>query len=255
MKKNVLVTLSLLIVTSLFLSACQTIPFLDKLPFVDIVQGTGEVISETRDVSGFNQVRLNGAGRLIITQGSSESLEIQAEDNIINELTSEVSDNTLILGLEERPWRKQLIPTKVIIYNLTVTDLSDITFNGAGDLEVSALETTSLNVVINGAGQIKIEDLMANDVSVSIAGTGSITISGQVATQTVSIEGAGNYQAGDLQTRSTEIKIAGLGNGTVWAVETLDVTIDGGGSVNYYGSPNVTQEINGVGNINNRGEK
>ena len=35
----------------------------------------------------------------------------------------------------------------------------------------------------------------------------------------------------------------------------LNLTIEGGGTVNYYGSPSVTQDISGLGDINSRGDK
>ena len=248
MNKKYFWTLSLMIIASVVLSACQ-------LPFVDVVRGSGNLVTETREVSGFNKIRLDGAGRLVVTQGSSESLEIEAEDNIIGELTSDVQGDTLILGFQDQPWQTSLIPTEIITYNLMVTDLTDITFNGAGDFTMDSLETSTLNLDINGAGQYNIADLMADSLSVEITGTGTISIGGQVETQTVDIDGAGNYQAGDLETTSTEITINGLGNGTVWATDTLEITINGAGNLNYYGNPSVTEDVSGAGDINNQGEK
>ena len=248
MNKKYFLTLSMLIIASVMLSACQ-------LPFVDVIRGSGNLTTENREVSGFNEIRLDGAGRLVVTQGSTESLVIEAEDNIINELTSDVQGNTLVLGFQDQPWQTSLIPTRTITYTLTVSDLTDITFNGAGDFSMDRLETSSLNLDINGAGQYNIAELMADSLSVEITGTGTISIAGQVTTQTVNIDGAGNYQAADLQTVSTEITINGLGNGTVWASDTLDITINGAGNLNFYGNPSVTQDISGAGDINNQGEK
>jgi len=248
MKTNRTIATAIFIISVLVLSAC-------RLPFVDVTRGSGDLVTESREVSGFSEIRLDGAGRLVITQGETESLEIEAEDNIINELTSEVRGNTLVLGIEEQLWRNTVIPTKGITYTLMVTDLTAITFNGAGDLEMGSLDTSSLELVINGAGQINLDELTADSLTVQISGTGTIDIRGQVSSQAVTIDGAGNYEAGDLQTSSTTIDINGLGNGTVWVSDSLDVTIDGGGTVNYYGSPSLTQEINGVGDINSRGEK
>jgi hypothetical protein len=248
MKTNRYIAITILILTVLVLSAC-------RLPFVDVVRGSGDLVTESRAVSGFNEVRLDGAGRLVITQGESETLEIEAEDNIIDELNSEVSGQTLVLGFQERFLRTSILPTRNITYTLTVTDLTSITFNGAGELEMDSLDTPALELVINGAGQINLDDLMADSLTVQISGTGTVNIGGQVTSQSVNIDGAGNYSAEDLQTETTEVDINGLGNGTVWATQTLSITINGGGSLNYYGSPNVTQEINGVGDINNLGDK
>jgi hypothetical protein len=58
-----------------------------------------------------------------------------------------------------------------------------------------------------------------------------------------------------LGTSSTTVDINGLGNATVWATETLDISIDGGGNLRYYGLPQITQDINGFSDIDNLGEK
>jgi len=248
MKKRYLIVLTLLLLTSLSLSAC-------RLPFINIVRGSGNVITESREVAGFDEIRLDGAGRLVITQGVTESLDIEAEDNILPELTSDVSGGTLVLGYQDKFWRKSVIPTKEILYTLTVTDLSAITFNGAAVLEMETLETSSLAITINGAGQVTFEDLTADSVSITINGTGNVSLAGEASNQMIKIDGAGNVRTGDLLTSTTSVEFNGLGNATVWVTEALDVTINGGGTLNYYGSPSVTQDINGAGDINNLGNK
>lgn len=249
MKKRNIILIPLLIASVFILSACQF------LPWFRVVRGSGTMTSESRPVSGFNAIRLDGAGRLVVTQGTSESLEIQAEDNLIGQLTSTVEDNTLVLGFQEQLWRRSILPTRQIVYTLTVTDLTRFTLNGAGELDIQALETGSLVLEINGAGNIVINNLSADDLSVTLAGTGSITISGSVTSQMISLDGAGSYQAENLQSQSTTITINGLGSGVVWATQNLQVSINGGGTVSYYGSPNVSQQITGLGDVKNLGEK
>lgn len=248
MKKISLLKISLLLIVVFLLSACS-------LPFISVVRGSGNLETETRDVSGFSKITLNGAGQLIITQGSTESLEIQAEDNVLPKLISEVKGDTLVLGYEEHTWRRSVIPTEKIVYTLTVIDLTEFTFNGAGDLQMEMLETSSLELNVNGAGNIVIGSLMADDLSVTISGTGSVQIAGEVESQSINIEGAGNYQSGDLQSQTASIQVDGLGNSTLWVINSIDITINGAGSVDYYGTPNVTQDINGLGDVSNLGEK
>jgi hypothetical protein len=249
MNKNRVLIAAFLVASLFILGACQI------LPGFGVMRGSGNLTTETRQVSGFDAVQLDGAGRLVITQGTQASLEIEAEDNLIGELTSEVRGNTLILGYRDQRWRRTIFPTRPVVYTLTVTDLTEFTLNGAADLEIGSLETSDFNLQINGAGNTVINNLSAQSLSVTIAGTGSITVSGAVTEQSVSLDGAGNYQAGDLQTQATSITINGLGNATVWAAQTLSVSINGGGSVSYYGSPDVSQQISGVGSVRNLGEK
>jgi hypothetical protein len=246
--KKILLPLSILIIASFMLSACS-------LPFINIVRGSGNLTTESRQVSGFNAVRLDGAGKLVVTQGETESLTIEAEDNIISDLESTVQGNMLVLGFQDNFWRKTIIPTRAITYTLTVKDLNKITFNGAGDLEMDELDTDSVAITINGAGQASINNLIADSVTVQISGTGNVQLAGEVNQSRVNIDGAGNVQAGDLKSANTMVIVNGVGNGTIWATQSLDVTINGGGTLGYYGAPNLTQNINGAGNINNLGDK
>jgi hypothetical protein len=248
MNRKMLLRVSILIIGSLFLSACVITGF-------NVTRGSGDLTIESRNVSGFSGVQIDGAGELVIIQGDSESLEIQAEDNIIDKLTSEVRNGTLVLGYRENFLRNTIIPTERITYTLTVIDLSEVTINGAADMEIDSLETDALALNINGAGQVSINQLMADNLTVHISGTATIEIAGQVAQQSITIDGAGNFEAGDLATSSTTVDINGLGNATVWATETLDISIDGGGNLRYYGLPHITQDINGFSDIDNLGEK
>lgn len=65
-----------------------------------VVRGSGNVVTEQRQVSGFNCIDLSGSGKLIIAQGSSEGLTIEAEDNIIGRIeTSVISSGCLTLAI------------------------------------------------------------------------------------------------------------------------------------------------------------
>lgn len=251
MKKKHFLNLSILIIVGFLLSACQ-IPFVN----VSVIRGSGDITSESRDVEPFNEIRLEGAGQLVITQGDTQSLEISAEDNIMEELTSEIVGDTLILGYRDQSWRRTVIPTEVIRYEVNVTNLVNITLNGAGEVTMEDLETDSLEIAINGAGRIEINELTGvENLEVNITGAGTIALAGEADNQSITIDGAGNYRAGDLHAATTEIEINGLGNATVWTDETLDIAINGAGNLTYYGTPDVTQNITGAGDIDNRGEK
>jgi hypothetical protein len=46
-----------------------------------------------------------------------------------------------------------------------------------------------------------------------------------------------------------------MGGAKVWVEDSLRIAISGAGSVDYYGQPNVSQDISGAGNIKSLGEK
>jgi hypothetical protein len=189
-------------------------------------EGSGTVATESREVSGFTQIKLAGFGVLNITQTGTESLSITAQDDVLPYLTSEVIDGTLELGVKSRPSLKSL---RRVEYNVTVKSLEGILLSGAGTVHVTDLQTSSLNVRISGAGDM--------------------TVKGAAQSQTVKLSGAGNYNAKDFQTESADVMITGAGNARVSASQMLTATVSGAGVISYYGSPRVNQRITGIGSI------
>jgi Putative auto-transporter adhesin, head GIN domain len=191
-----------------------------------VTKGSGKVVSQTREVSGFSKVELSGSGELTIEKTGTESLTISAEDNLLPELTSEVSDGTLTLGTKPNT---TITPTKPIIYSLTVKDLSGIAVSGSGSARVSNLTTNSLTTEISGSG--------------------TITASGTVNDQDVAISGSGDYQGEQLTSKTAKVQISGSGAASVFATDLLDVKISGSGTLTYGGNPQITQEISGSGKL------
>jgi hypothetical protein len=212
---------------------------------VGFVRGSGNVITEGRDVSDFRKVHLSGTGNLIITQGELESLTIEADDNIIPIIETDVSGAELDIGFKRG---YTFIPSTAIKFHLTVVDLDEISLNGAGNIDCEGFETKVLQFDVSGAGDLDF-DLDAERVEVIISGAGNIILSGQVDSQEIEIDGAGKYNGEDLESSECVITVSGAGSATVNVSELLDVEINGIGNVYYIGSPSVTQDISGLGKV------
>ncbi len=226
------------------------------VPFgVSIVKGSGNIITEERDVSGFDRVAVSGAGRVIVAQGNEESLAVEIDDNLMQYIETRVRGGTLELGFTDEMEHKNIVPSGSIIFRLSVIDLTAIDISGAASFEIQELDTDRLEMVLSGAGDVKINSLTAADLVVTVSGAGNIDLAGQVETQEIALTGLGNYNASDLESQEATVRISGAGSATVWARDTLDVMIGGAGDVNYFGNPTVTQNISGVGKITNRGDK
>ncbi|MBE9479786.1 MAG: DUF2807 domain-containing protein [Chloroflexi bacterium] len=192
-------------------------------------EGSGVLVTEQRDVSGFERVSFEGFGTLIIVHGSEESLTIEAEDNILPRIETKVSRGTLEIGFDTDRWQDIVRPTKSITYTLTVITLDGIALSGAGSIEASEIDAERFDVELSGAG--------------------SIDLSGFAATQEINVSGAGSYDSRELQSEHVDVNISGAGSATVWATESLDVSISGVGNVSYYGDPQVRESVSGLGNL------
>jgi len=214
------------------------------------VVGSGTAKSESRHVAGFTRVALEGEGSLTIQQTGTESLTIEADDNIVSLISSDVRNGLLTLSTSNiTPPFSFIFPRQPIHYVLTVKDLSDLTIAGSGSVTMDALATAHLAVGIFGSGSLSVQHLATTTLNATIAGSGDIRFAGQTQTQTIVIDGSGSYHGGNLASDQATIEVNGSGNVAVTVANALTVNIAGSGSVTYCGNPTLTQRVEGSGSI------
>jgi hypothetical protein len=227
--------------------ACEGIEF-------DMVQlqGSGKIATEERPVSGFNAVVLTGTGDLRIEVGTHESLKIEADDNVLPKIRSDIENGKLKIGLE----RGFSVHTRTPIrYWLTVKELKEVGLSGSGTVSTAALQADAMDVHLSGSGEIRFDQLTGNRVVSRISGSGYILIPGKVDSQDVHISGSGDYKAEDLQSRTASVSISGSGDSKLWVTEALSASIAGSGDVEYYGEPKITKSVAGSGELIPRGPR
>lgn len=192
-------------------------------------EGSGVVVQEARPISSFDVVSFNGVGEVVIRQGDAVRLEVQAEDNVLPHLVTEVRGDALQISFDTERWSNFIRPTEPIRFAVTTPSLTGLKLAGLGDIQVLALNGERLDVALSGAGRI------------ALAGT--------VDEQVVNVSGAGTYDAGGLASHRATVNMSGAGRATLWVQEALDVNISGVGSVGYYGAPRVRQSITGLGSL------
>lgn len=216
------------------------------------LRGSGKVISEKRDVRGFRRVELAGSGELSIGQGNTESLSVEADDNILPRIKTDVVGDRLRIGIEHGV---SIHPTAPIRYNLVVRDLAGLELSGSGKIIAGTLHCSDLAVDLSGSGSIRLDQLSADNLRAEIDGSGSIEIPGKVTHQDVQISGSGSYHARDLESRSAKVSIDGSGDATIWVHDSLSSDISGSGNVGYYGSPNITKSVSASGRVRSLGDR
>ena len=232
--------------TALLLTACGL-----PVRFTE-VRGSGQLATIMRPLPAINAVELDGVGKLVIQQGERTSLEITAEDNLINYLKTVPRGTSLHIFIEDHV---NLRPTGEIIYRLTVEDLRRVTAGGLGQIEIHPLKVDRLDVRLSGNNSVVINELAADRFSLDASGLGDIEITGSVDSQDVRISGMGNYEAGSLRSRKALVDISGAGSALLWVTDAMNAKLSGAGNIQYYGSPVVSADISGAGSVTNLGEK
>lgn len=218
----------------------------------ETVQGSGNVVEESRAVSDFTGVNLATIGNLAIEIGNSESLTIEAEDNLMEYFETEVRNGTLFI--ETRP-NVRLDTTQPVNYYLTVTELDTLQISSAGDIQAPELEAKDFTIAISSAGDLDIASLVADTLEIDITSAGDLDIAGgKVTTQDINITSNGSYTAGDLASNEADVRLGSTGSATIRVSDYLKANLSSTGSVHYFGNPTVDATTSSVGTVTQAGE-
>ncbi len=228
-----------------------------SIPFVwSSERGSGNVVSQPRQVADFNAITINYPSDVVISQGDTESMTIQAEDNVLRDLSTQVRDGVLYIGVgPQETLGSAILPTRPVRITITVKNLAALSVPAAGTTRLIGLKTNDLAVSISGAGGVSIENLSAQSLTSRMSGAGNVTASGTAAKVDVNISGFGSFNGADLRSDTASAGISGAGSATVWVARQLNASISGMGSINYYGQPSVSQQISGIGSVRHLGNK
>jgi hypothetical protein len=231
------------------------------------VTGSGAIVAQERTLGGFTAVEMAGQGDVHIETGGEQKIVIEADDNILPLIETQVRDGTLVIRTKERI---DLHPSRTIRCNVTLKELDSIvlsgagdidapavkadrfaaTIQGAGDLRIATLDAPTVELRIGGAGDIEIDDLDTDSLTALISGAGDVRFAGGDAKSAhVTITGLGNWEAEHLVTGEATVKITGVGDATVHARDRLTAEVTGVGKVKYLGDPIVEKRVTGLGGV------
>lgn len=191
------------------------------------VRGNGNLSTETREVASFTEIVLRGSGDVFVAVTGTASLTIQAEENLIPLLGTEVEDGRLEIAPTER-----------------ITATEDVTYT----ISVESLDA----VAITGSGLIHATGVNGDALTADIAGSGRIEPEGEVERLMLSISGSGTYAGEELTAATGDVDITGSGDAVVDVTDELTVSISGSGEVQYLGDPTLAQSISGSGGVTKR---
>jgi len=210
------------------------------------INGSGNVVTENRTVTVFTGIELQCSANVYFTQGDAQSVKVEAEDNIIKHITTEVKNDELIVSTDGKDFSSH---EQINVY-VTVKDLCLLELTGSGNMiGKSHVNCDNMTLHISGSGDIK-ADVRSLTMKMKLSGSGNLDVSGTATSTDIRIAGSGNVNAQNLQTMSSAVSISGSGQSTINASEQLNVSITGSGDVHYIGEPQkLKTNITGSGSV------
>lgn len=214
------------------------------------VRGSGEVVSEQRDLGSFDAVSMSGGFVVTVRQSRNPKVEVRTDRNLQSLLETRVVESGKGRTLEIAPKKGYNISGSVrpqIFVDLP--ELRAVTVGGSGDIKVEAMKGGRVDASVGGSGDIKFAQLEAEQLVLSVAGSGDISASGSAQVLKLSVAGSGDVHAREMQADEVKASIAGSGSAQVNARKTLNISIAGSGDIGYVGNPQVSSSVAGSGRI------
>jgi hypothetical protein len=210
---------------------------------------TSEIVD--RHLSGFNAINIAGPFDVKITQGTTESVKVEAPADAMDHILTEVNNGVLKIYSKHDyfHWGDLFGHKKILVY-VTIRDVNAINISGSGDAYFKdGLTANSLRLSISGSGDMtgRVE---VKTLESSISGSGDMKLAGKAETSTVKVVGSGDFTARDLLTINSSVRVSGSGDAEINASEKVDAAVNGSGDVHYTGAArNINSSKTGSGDI------
>jgi hypothetical protein len=188
------------------------------------ITGSGKLVSEYRDVGTYTGIQVTNFAKVVIRQDTIESLRIESDDNIINDVMTSLNGTTLVVGLRDGSYNNVTVNVYASMKNIKLLEST-----GASDFStVNSIQTDSLTCRITGAG--------------------SMNLAGKTIYENIEIIGSGSVHNSNLVSSFCSVTISGAGSVETQVTQQLDAVIAGSGTIVYTGNPAVVhQSISGIG--------
>jgi hypothetical protein len=171
--------------------------------------------SESRtfdDLEAFTEVRLRGSGTIKIQRGTSPSVTISSDQNIIDKFTVTTEDDILILSMNELDLIRSLkLDPETTTISLTLPEIDALHLSGSYQLDSAVLEGGELTLTTQGktAGDLS---LTSNTLTIHTSGHNELTLTGSAFTETTFIlNSTGTVDAAGLSTPKADVSARGSG--------------------------------------------
>jgi len=211
--------------------------------------GNGNVVSEERDADeDFTKIKASEGLDVYITQNNTASIEVEADENIISLIATDIDNGVLTIHAKENIGRAK---SKKIYVSLPIVDRI-LSTSGADVYSTDVLVAENLEVKSTSGADVKIE-VKAESVSCTTSSGADIKISGTADSLKAKATSGSDIEAKDLQVKSCNASVSSGADITVYTSDVLVAKTSSGGDIHYYGNPeSVTKNKSVSGGVHKR---
>ena len=193
--------------------------------------------TQNRDVHNFNAIKVSTGIDLYLTMGTSETVKIVADDDIIDDIKTEVKDGTLHIYMKRNNWFNWGGINKTRKAYVSVKELVELHASSGSDVESeNTLEGESLDVSASSGSDIEL-DVHYKNFSIDASSGSDAEISGNVKYLKAEASSGSDIDASDLESQFCKVKASSGSDVSVTVTEELEADASSGADIVYYGNP------------------
>jgi hypothetical protein len=210
--------------------------------------GSSDLSTQTRQVPSFTGLRVGGAFDVVLKQGDSYGVVVQADADIIDYITTDVKDGILRIGMKEHH-QELFHNTTTLKVTVTYKELTSLDLSGASEVKTeNKLTGTDLSIESSGASEVKL-DMAVQNLDMSLSGASKLNLTGTAVQSKIDASGASEVSAADLAITNLSIYGSGAIEAKVNVSGTLKANVSGACTVKYLGNPSVDVRSSGASTI------
>lgn len=208
------------------------------------------IVVENRDLKGFSKIEASGAFQIRIIKSNTYGVKIEADDEIMKNILTEVSGDKLVVKLLYKDKSSYSNKTKVLNITIQTPVLNALSCSGA--VEVSSddiFDAEKFELKTSGASEVKL-GINAKLLISKFSGASEVKLKGKVDTHALEMTGASELEALDLEASKYAIQSKGASDCKIFVKDELAVSGSGASSIKYKGSPSkVSKDTRGATDI------
>ncbi len=208
--------------------------------------GSGNIITQKRQVGNFTGIAASNAIDVEVTIGTATEVRVEADDNIIKDIVTDVSGGVLHVKIENMV---NLNNTHVKVF-ITTPGLKSIGASSSADVKVAGVIKYDGKISFDASSSGDIEaEVDAPEVSAEASSSGSVTLSGRTKIFRAEASSSGDIKSAQLLTENTTASANSGGSTDVHASVTLNADASSGGNITYHGAAAVKKDESSGGSV------
>lgn len=202
----------------------------------DEVDGSGNIVTQTRELNHFSQVAVSNGIVVEIEQGEQWFVEVETDDNIQGEIKTYVENDKLHVE-SERGFHTEVTPR----VRVKMPEISQLETSASGSIRSKGrLISPDLSLNASSGSQIQLE-VEADRIVMDASSGSTLEVSGKALEAQTTASSGSQIRAAQLMANSVHSRASSGASTEVYPILSLSGTASSGGNIRYVNQPkNIT---------------